>query len=102
MHDTSTARCSCSVISAWLLSQPPGYTTDDDIPAALTQVAAMEPMQLPSVADCTPTNTVVAQTRCELAAEPIHMQTVVVMTMVVYATWIIMNLIHNYVVEFFE
>ena len=54
------------------------------------------------MADCTPTNTVVAQTRCALAAEPMHMQTVVIMTTVAYATWTIMNVIHNYMMKFFE
>ena len=87
---------------AWLLSHPPGYTSDDDIPDTLTQVTAVEPLQLPSIADRAPTNTVVAQTRCDLAAEPIRMQPVVIMTMIVYATWTIMNLVHSYVVEFFE
>ena len=44
---------------------------------AMTQVAAVEPVRPPSVAGCTPTNTVVAQARCQLAAEPMSMQTVV-------------------------
>ena len=88
--------------SAWLLLQPPGYTTDEDVPDAMMQVAAVEAVQLPSMADCTPTNTVVAQTRCTLAAEPMHMQTIVIMTMVAYATWTIMNIIHNYMMKFFE
>ena len=60
--------------SAWLLPQPPGYTTDDDVPDAMTQVAAVESAQLPSMADCTPNNTVVAQTRCILADVPMHMK----------------------------
>ena len=88
--------------SAWLLSQPPGYTADDDVPDATTQVTAVESIQLPSMANCTPTNTVVAQTRYTLAAEPMHMHTVVIMTMVAYATWTILSVIHYYMMKFFE
>ena len=88
--------------SAWLLSQPPGYTSDDDAPDAMTQVTSVDSIPLPSMAICTPTNTVVAQARCTLAAEPVHMHTVVIMTMVAYATWTILGVIHNYVMKFFE
>ena len=69
---------------------------------AVTQVTAVEPLQLPSMADCTPTNTVMVQTRCTVPAEPMRMQTVVIMTMVTYATWTIMSAIHNYMMKFFE
>ena len=42
-----------------------------------------------------------AQPRCELAAEPRSVRMVVLMTMVVYATWAIMSLIHNYMMQIF-
>ena len=54
--------------SAWLLSQPPGYASDEDMPDTLTQVTAVEHVQLPLIAECTPTNTVMAQPRCDVAA----------------------------------
>jgi hypothetical protein len=91
--------------SAWLLSQPPAYATDEALPDMLTQVTAVEPMQLPSITNYTPVEATVeatvAPTRCEVAPAPISMTTVVLMTMVAYATWEIMNVIHNYKLEIF-
>ena len=91
--------------SAWLLSQPPGYESDAGVPEETTPDAPVAHMQFPSMINCAPTNTVIAQPRCELAAEPraMSMQLVVliVMSMVVYATWAIMSLIHSYMIQFF-
>ena len=73
--------------SAWLLSQPPGYESDEDVPNVMTQVDAVGHMQVPSLASCGPANTVMAPPRYTLAAEPVSVQVVVIMTMVAYAMW---------------
>ena len=66
--------------SVWLLSRSPGSDNDDAVPDVLTQVTAVEHMQLPSLTSCALTNTVMAQPRCKLAAESMSMQVVVIMT----------------------
>ena len=88
--------------SAWLLTQPPGYTDDDNVPDSMTQVTTMASMELPPMAHRTPTNTVMAQTRSAVAAEPMHMHTVIIMTMVAYATWNILSVIQEYIMKLFQ
>ena len=82
--------------SVWLRSQPPGYESDEDVPDVMTQVTAVERIQVPSLASYAPTNTIMAQPRYALAAEPMGVQVVVIVTMVAYATWTIMGLMHNH------
>ena len=92
--------------SAWLLSQPPAYATDEALPDMLTQVTAVEPIQLPSITNYTPieatVDATVAPTGCEVAPAPISMTTVVLMTMIAYATWTMMSVIHNYTLDLFK
>ena len=54
------------------------------------------------MAHCTPTNTVVAQTRSVVAAEPVQLHTVIIVTMVAYATWNILSVIQQYIMKLFE
>ena len=88
--------------SAWLLSQPPEYADDEDVPDVVTQVMPTVSVELPPMARCAPTNTVVAQTRDVVATEPVQLHTVVIMAMVAYATWNILGIIQQCVMKLFE
>ena len=82
------------------------YATDGELPDMLTQVTAVEPIQLPSITNYTPVeatvDATVAPTRCEVAPAPISMTTVVLMTVVAYATWTMLSVIHNYTLGLFK
>ena len=78
------------------------YATDGELPDMLTQVTAVEPIQLPSITNYTPVEAVVTPTRCEVAPAPISMTTVVLMTVVAYATWTMLSVIHNYTLGLFK